>query len=208
MLFLRVSAELKKISKTSKRFILESVDHFSSFEFNQEQQSPRGRVQDANRTCLDAAKTPWLGWKTCLDKMQLSLVQCRQGWEERRQWVELCEHACMCDRVIVGRCCFVYTLHTGLFARPSGSVEVMLLISPIWWRRNAEILISICVGLFSVNAHCIFKLRQPAKSSYVIQDGQRKSDNPSDRESIDHWCVSVTLSMKPLFLSGWFSWDG
>lgn len=62
--------------------------------------------------------------KTCSEKMQLSLVQCRQDWEECCQWVELCEHACMFDRVIVGMCSLVYT--PALFPTPSGFLEVML----------------------------------------------------------------------------------
>lgn len=57
----------------------------------------------------------------------------------------------------------------------------------------------------SVNAHCVFKLSQPIKNSYVIQDRQRRGNNLSDRESIDRWCVSVTLSMKRLSLSVSFS---
>lgn len=151
-----------------------------------------------------------LAWK----KMQLlSLVQCRQGWEE-----PVC--ACMCVRerpcvtVFVRRWCFVFIyecLHIGSSAQPPPGLSCL----SRWgckYHRHAEkrselalVTLFLCSFPHGLNAWAVAVVHPNsinllgAVTSCKTVGGWSSGEwiiplQSPDRESIDHWCVSVTLS--------------
>lgn len=154
-------------------------------------------------------------WKRSLEKMQLSLVHCRQGWGLRRQWVELYEHAFLSVWLFfTERWIFVFLCSCYWLPHSYTLFLEMLKASPASSNRWA--LPWRCVCFSSVHAFWLFewlswrssaRYVSSCRSGYIMHDGKsmegggRRWNNPlqSPDPQITVVCRSTSILSSTAF---------